>query len=192
MQDHRDATPQALVERICRGEAEALGELFDCLADHNYAIAVSILRNPDDAEEILNDVFARVWTHAERYDPKRGSVAAWVGVMTRSRCLDRLRQLARRGGQLNPEDSNLTYLEDQHALPEQATEQALLARAARGALAGLSEIQRRILRLAYFRDMSQRDIAEMLQLPLGTVKSHCRRGLGRLRQALDDFDPAAR
>ncbi|MCC5866763.1 MAG: sigma-70 family RNA polymerase sigma factor [Wenzhouxiangella sp.] len=184
---------EQLIERICRADETALAELFDRLADHAYAIAVGILRDADDADEVINDVFARVWRQAERFDPERGSAASWIGVMVRSQSLDRLRQRRRHAAlSLHPEDNTIAYSEEDEPRPDQATEQALLSRLTRRALAGLSDAQSQVLRMAYFRDLSHRDIAEMLQLPLGTVKSHCRRGLGRLRQVLVDIDPASR
>lgn len=184
---------EQLIERICRADQSALAELFDRLADHAYAIALGILRDADDADEIVNDVFARVWRQAERFDPERGSAASWVGVMVRSQSLDRLRQRRRHERDaLHPDGNTVAYSEDTGPGPDQVADHALFALITRRALAGLSDAQRQVLRMAYFRDLSHRDIADMLQLPLGTVKSHCRRGLSRLRHALVDTDPASR
>ncbi len=191
MSPDKPDSSERLIERICRADESALAELFDRLADHAYAIAMGILRNADDAEEVINDAFARVWRQAERFDPERGSAASWIGIMVRSQSLDRLRQRRQHAAQsLHPDGNTEAYSEDDEPWPDQAAEHASLARLTRRALAGLSDAQRQVLSMAYFRDLSHRDIADMLQLPLGTVKSHCRRGLTRLRRALVDIDPA--
>jgi RNA polymerase sigma-70 factor, ECF subfamily len=180
-----------LLERICRAEQSALADLFDEQSDRLFALAMSVLRNADDAEEIVNDVFAQVWLRAESYDARRGSVSAWLNTMTRSRCLDRLRREQRHKAEvLNPESTVPAY--QGHADPDidDLADRAALRSAARAAIGRLTLAQRRVLRLAFFQDLSHQDIAMRLKMPLGTVKSHCRRGISLLRGALGAYDPA--
>lgn len=180
-----------LIERICQADGRALGELFDGQAERVYAIALAITRDPDDAQEIVNDVFSAVWLRAESFDANRGSVEAWLSIMTRSRCLDRLRREARhRAERLNPEAPLDAYRVLMTNETEQFSEQSLLGDAAAEAMKGLTAAQRRVLGLAFFQDLSHQDIAARLEMPLGTVKSHCRRGMHLLRRALGSFDPA--
>lgn len=183
--------PTQLIDRICRGEPEALGELFDLEAGRLFAIAQSILGSPDDAEEVVNDVLGTVWLQAERYDPARGSVACWLAIMTRSRSLDRLRRNRRhQTSSLHPESNSAAYGEHEASAAGQEHQRFDLCRATGLAMQRLSAMQRRVVRLAFFEDLSHREIAERLQMPLGTVKSHCRRGMALLRQSLSAYDPA--
>lgn len=180
-----------LIERICRADEQALAELFDLQADRLYALACSILGNRDDAEEVVNDVLSAVWMRAESYDAGRGTVMAWLTTMTRSRCLDRIRRDRRhRADRLNPDSPVDAYDEFMVNAVEQMNGQCDLSTATATAMRQLSAAQRRVVRLAFFQDLSHRDIAEHLSMPLGTVKSHCRRGLALLRAALYAHDPA--
>ena len=180
-----------LIERVCRSDHQALAELFDLLADRAFAVALRILGNRDDAEEVVGEVFTQVWLKADAFNADRGSVAAWVSMMTRSRSLDHLRREARhRHDDLNPSGDDAAYIEHEQQGLDDLAEQADFNREARQALAALSEGQRRVIRLAFFQDLSHQEIAGRLDMPLGTVKSHCRRGLGLLRAALDRHDPA--
>lgn len=180
-----------LIERICRADEKALGELFDLQADRLFALALSITRRRVDAEEIVNDVFSTVWLRAETFDAGRGPVSAWLTTMTRSRCLDRLRrELRHRGNQLNPETLVDAYVVSMNSETERYSDQGTLGDAAAEAMKRLTAAQRRVLRLAFYQDLSHQDIAARLEMPLGTVKSHCRRGITLLRSALGAYDPA--
>ena len=179
------------IDRICRADEQALGALFDAQANRLFAQAMKILRHPDDAEEVINDVFSTVWLRAESFDAGRGTVSAWLTTMTRSRCLDRLRREARhRSDSLNPESDYDAYDSESNDETEHQADQFALGDATDQALDGLSVGQRQVLRLAFFQDLSHQDIADRLNMPLGTVKSHCRRGLALLRNALAAYDPA--
>lgn len=179
------------IDGVCRADQQALGALFDAQADRLFALAMNILRNPDDVEEVINDVFSTVWLRAESYDASRGTVSAWLTTMTRSRCLDRLRREARhRSDPLNPETGSDAYDSEARAETEHRADQFALGDAADEALSQLSAGQRQVLQLAFYQDLSHQDIADRLKMPLGTVKSHCRRGLALLRNALSAYDPA--
>jgi RNA polymerase sigma-70 factor, ECF subfamily len=184
MDDHQ------LIERICRADEQALATLFDLEAGRLFAMALSILGNPNDAEEVVNDVLTTVWLQAERFDAERGTVSTWLSIMTRSRCLDRLRRNRRhRSSSLHPDAVAYDVQGDQSGEVERH-QRFDLREATRAAMQRLSVMQRRVVRLAFFRDMSHREIAERLQMPLGTVKSHCRRGMALLRRSLSAYDPA--
>lgn len=183
-----EAALVALMGRIRFGDADALGSLYDLALGRVYGLALRVLRQPQDAEEVVSDVFLQVWDQAVSYCPQRGSVMAWLQTLAWSRAVDRLRRLRRHRLEtpLHPEGD-----EDAYASGEDLPVDALLdhlgnVQALKQAFASLSPVQRTVLELAYREELSQPEIAERTGLPLGTVKSHARRGLAALREALED------
>ena len=165
-----------LVVRAAAGNAECLGELFDRHAGRVKSLALRIVRNPEEAEDVVQEVFVQAWRQAGRFDATRGNVLAWLSIMARSRSLDRWRRLATR---------RETAVGEAHQLeaPRPAGDTPS-AWAARSALSDLPADQRGPLELAYWEGLSQSEIAERLGLPLGTIKTRMRIGLRRLREAL--------
>jgi RNA polymerase sigma-70 factor, ECF subfamily len=173
-----DSEGTRLIRRLAKGDAAALGEFFDRYAGRALGLALRILRDRTEADDVVQEVFVQVWRQAARYDPARGNPEAWVCTMARTRALDRLRwRTARR------EDSS-------DAAPLQvdapATEETL---AVRQALGDLSAEQRRALELAYYEGLTQSEIAHRLGEPLGTVKTRIRTAMMRLREALAPAQP---
>jgi RNA polymerase sigma-70 factor (ECF subfamily) len=169
-------TDAELVARAAAGDANGLGELFDRHAGRMKSLALRIVRSPDHAEDVVQEIFVQAWQQAGRFDPQRGNVLAWLSVMARSRALDRWRRRATR---------RETAVSDAHALeaPPPADRDPS-GWAARGALAELPPDQREPLELAYWEGLSQSEIAVRLGLPLGTIKTRMRIGLRRLRETL--------
>jgi RNA polymerase sigma-70 factor (ECF subfamily) len=181
-----------LIERICRADPQALAEIFDRQVDRVYAIALKRLRCRHEAEDVCSEVFDRIWRRAEQFDPARGSVEAWIATIARNASLDRLRRQAR-----EPENDAVDSYEvalllhaDPDSGPEQWVDQAAFQRAAGKALGRLSDAQRRVVSLAFLQGLTHEEISRRLRMPLGTVKSHCRRGLNAMRAALNGYDPA--
>ena len=188
-----------LVAGVARGERDALERLYRQCCDRVYGIALRLLRQAQDAEEVVVDVFQQVWQDAARYDAGRGTVEAWLGRIAHSRALDRLRRRQARPDQdaglqpedlhpdgLHPDGVNAAYTECEDAAP------ALLAlyeegNLVRRALAELSPEQQRCVGLAFLEELSHVEIAERTGWPLGTVKSHVRRGMLALRSRLEDW-----
>jgi RNA polymerase sigma-70 factor (ECF subfamily) len=171
-----------LLNRLAAGDRDAVSHLYDRYAARVFALAVRILGNRADAEDVVQDVFAQAWRTAPLYRPERGSVTAWIMVMTRSRAIDRVR--ARRGGdQPLTDNDHDTLLSDAPPAGEEliAREQADRVRTA---VMRLPDDQRRALELAYFEGLSQSEIADTLQTPLGTVKTRIRTALTTLRRSL--------
>ena len=168
--------------RLAAGDASVVGSLYDRHARAVFSLAIRVLGDRADAEEIVQDVFAQVWSQAARFDAARGTFAAWVLMMTRSRAIDRLR--ARRAGGASVAAE--TVAEPVDPIPTQ--EQSVIAGEdvdrVRGALQDLNASQREAIELAYYEGLSQSEIAERLQEPLGTVKTRIRSGLLKLRAAL--------
>jgi len=177
-------TDRRLVGRMGTGDEQALGELYDRHARLLYSLALRILRERADAEDVLQEAFAQAWRQASRFEASRGSVVGWLVTVTRSRALDRLRQ--RRAQADTAVDSELAWRDpvDPTLAIDLQLVTAQQAERVRRALAGLTEEQRLPLELAYYEGLSQSEIAAKLRIPLGTIKTRTRQTLRRLRDAL--------
>ena len=171
------------VTRMARGEASAVAELYDRHARAIYSLAVRMLSDAAEAEDVVQDVFTQAWRQAGRYDPSRAPVVAWLLVITRARALDRLR--ARRA-RIAAGPVDVTTPDPVDPGPGQELQAIGNEEAARlrAALAALPDGQREAIELAYYKGLSQSDIAETLEQPLGTVKTRIRTGLLKLREVL--------
>ena len=173
-----------LIERIRDADVTALAELYDVHGARVYSLACRILRNPADAEDVVQEAFLQVWRQAAKFDLARGSVAGWLLTITRSRAIDRLR---RRHGRAQREESceDLEHIfAGQHPTADQALISEENARIARQAVDGLPAAQRVPLELAFFEGLTHSEIAGVLCQPLGTVKTRIRVALHRLRDGL--------
>ena len=169
-----EASPQALLRRVAAGDHAALGELYDRYAGLAHGLALRILRDATEAQDVVQEAFVQLWRQAGRYDSARGSPEAWVCTIARTRSLDRLRRrAARREEPAGPAPAPSSSLTPDEAL------------SVRSALRALSHEQREALELAYFEGLTQSEIARRLDQPLGTVKSRIRAGMMRLREALE-------
>ncbi len=188
--DEIPGVAEQLIEQICTSDEMALATLFDMFADRVYALALPIVGCAGLVEEVCSDVFTQVWLKADRFDPARGNAESWIMMMARSRSLDRLRKEARhRSGLPHPFDDTVAYSDQSLEEPSGQFESDVTASAVRHSLAALNDGQQRVIRMAFFRGLSHQEIATRLGVPLGTVKSHCRRGLARMRSALMHYHP---
>ncbi len=187
------STPEApdideceLIYRVARHDSDALAELYELTVSRIYAVVMRVLRHAADAEEVISDVYLQVWEKANSFQSDRGTVMAWMNTMAWSRAVDKLRKTRRDAIRhaLHPNDEEDAYTQCEELSVEQVAESWSNVKAIQNALLELSEIQQRVLRLAYTEDLSHQEIADTLNLPLGTVKSHCRRGLASLREIL--------
>lgn len=172
-----DADDVALVGAIAAGDRAALGALYDRHGSLLLALALRIVRDRREAEDLLHDVFLEVWRSAGDYDRGRGRVRTWLVVRMRSRALDvaKSARVARRSG-------DETVLE--RAAGDDDLGGAPDRQRVRLALAALGDDQRAVLELAYFDGLTCTDIAARLAIPVGTVKSRLAAGLERLRRVL--------
>jgi RNA polymerase sigma-70 factor (ECF subfamily) len=162
-----------LMRRLAAGESAALGELYDLHAARTNALALRILRNAQEAEDVVQEVFLQAWRQAGRFDARRGTVEAWLLTIARTRAVDRLRRRTSR--REAPSEAAPPASEPP------ATEEAL---AVRKALEGLSADQRQAVELAYYDGLTQTEIAARLGQPLGTIKTRIRTAMSRLREVL--------
>jgi len=168
-----DSQAHALLRRLAAGDQKALGEFYDLYAGLANGLALRILRDTADAEDVVQEAFVQVWRQAGRYDPRRGSPQAWLCTIARTRALDRLRRRVSR------REDTAEAAPAGTETPQ--TEEALTVRKA---LDGLSADQRRALELAYYEGLTQTEIARHLGEPLGTIKTRIRTAMIRLREAL--------
>lgn len=160
---------------LCDGDRQALGALYDRHAAVLLALGERILGNRREAEDLLHDVFVEIWQHAGDYNPERGKVATWIRLRMRSRALDRMRAASRREMTADTTDRLLSEVS-----PEVTGDNPTL----REALAELPEEQSSVIMLSYFAGMSASEIAEVVGVPVGTVKSRAAAAMQKLRQAL--------
>ncbi len=168
-----------LLAAMAAGDAHALRSLTLRYSGMLIALAMRFGGDQSDAEEVVADVLWQAWSDAKSYDAGRGSVAAWLVMLARSRAIDRLRAKKARQARAaaNPPGE---------AAPDPASivDAAQRARIVRAAVASLDRDERTALELAYFSDLSQSQVAQRLGLPLGTVKTRIRGAMIKLRQAL--------
>jgi RNA polymerase sigma-70 factor, ECF subfamily len=176
----------ALLDRIARRDQGGLAELYDRHCRLLFSLILRILRDRGEAEDVLQEVFVRVWDRADTYNPTLGTPAAWLVRISRNRAIDRLRARTVRAGIHVPELDR----------PEQAADPALDAdperfaasteerRVIADAVATLPQEQRVLIECAFYEGYTQSELAERFDLPLGTVKTRIRTGMQSLRRAL--------
>lgn len=172
-----DADDVALIEAMAGGDRTALAGLYDRHASTLLALALRILRNRGEAEDLLHDVFLEVWRAAKDYDTSRGRVRTWLVIRMRSRALDVVKsaRMARR-----TDDDTVVAQVVATDDPSASTDQTRV----RAALGEVPADQRAVLELAYFEGLSCSEIADKLTVPIGTVKSRLAAGLSKLRLTL--------
>jgi len=175
---------EVLVERIRGGQERALEELYEATVGKLYALASAILRSAEDSEEIVCETYAYAWANAARFDASRANALGWLLMLCRSRALDRLRQR-----RVNATALDLVALRepDSGSADQPYDILCLMQRRSRihTALSQLTPERRHLVTLAFLQGLSHQEIAEATRLPLGTVKSHVRRALVQLREALE-------
>lgn len=164
------------------GDREAVAELYDRHAARVLGLAYRIVRNSSDAEDVVQEVFSQAWRTAPNYEASRGTVAGWLLMMARTRAIDRVRaRQARRDAGVEPDPE--TIPSTAAPVPDQIIANQQTARI-RGAMVALPAEQKTALELAYFEGLTQSEIAERLQIPLGTVKTRIRSALAFLRRSV--------
>ncbi len=182
-QDPQCAALTALIQRMVTGDEAALSRFYDLTLSRAYGLALKITGRRDLAEEVCVETYWQAWREAVRYDAVRGQPLAWLMMMARSRALDALRRL-----------DHVSYCEDPEvhleyeSCPQGSPLDHLLHFEASGALkdalSALTPIQRQMVALAFYKDLTHQEISDQTGLPLGTVKSHLKRAQDHLRKTL--------
>lgn len=179
------ADPAALADllrRSARGDEAAFAVLYDATSARAYGLALRVVRDPAQAEEVAQEAFLEVWRTASRFDPARGSAVGWLLTIVHRKAVDRVRSAeaaSRRDTRYHQDDQPVA-----HDATAEAVEATMEARRVRSALDDLTAVQREALELAYFGGYTHTEVAKMLDLPVGTAKTRIRDGLIRLRDAM--------
>lgn len=179
-----------LLAASARGDQQAFAQVYDLTSARIYGMVLRVVRDRAQAAEVTQDVYLQVWLEAARFDPAAGTALAWLLMIAHRRAVDRVRSA-----------QSATRREDRYATAQterpydqvaEAAHANLDAQRVRRVLAELTDVQRQALQLAYFGGYTHREVADLLQIPVGTAKTRIRDGLIRLRDTLgvnDDQQP---
>ena len=167
-----------LISKVANGDQRAFLALYDRYSDRVYALALRMLRNQMLAEEVVQDAFLKLWSRAGQYLTERGPLLIWLLTIARRTALDRLRLESRRPTLSDGNDPELAW--ELTPEPESTSEEARW-HSLYLAVRSLPEDQRSVIELAYYQGLSHSEIAETLNLPLGTVKTRLRAAMHHLR-----------
>ncbi len=173
---------ERLVTQVARGDESAFEELFRRTAGSVLGLVRRVLRDPAQSEEVAQEVMLEVWRTATRFESSRGSATSWIMTMAHARAVDRVRS-AQSGRDREERVGRRESVREYDEVAEEV-EVRLEQQAVRGCLGGLTELQRESVQLAYYGGYTYREVAELLDVPLGTVKTRLRDGLIRLRDCL--------
>jgi RNA polymerase sigma factor (sigma-70 family) len=185
-------TDEQLMAAVGGGRTDALEALYDRHVRGAFGLAMKIVRDPSVAEEVVQDVFVKLWSQPGVFSPDRGKFAGWLLTLVHNRSVDKLRRaqsgVAGKTLPLDMEGENglslADMLPDTGPSPDDAAWLNVKGDIVREALGQLPEPQRQAISMAYFGGLTQREIAEHLQEPLGTIKTRTRSGLQQLRRVL--------
>lgn len=172
----------AVMHRVARGDEDAFASLYDAVAAPVHGLVLRVLRNPAQSEEVTQEVMVEVWRQAARFSGDRGSVRSWVLTIAHRRAVDRVRS-AQSGADREDRAGRKDVVREFDEVAE-VVEHRMEAEQVRRALTGLTELQREAVTLAYYGGHTHRECAELLDVPLGTVKTRLRDGLIRLRDEM--------
>jgi RNA polymerase sigma-70 factor (ECF subfamily) len=181
-----DETGAGLLRRIAGLDRAAMAEFYDLRSGLLFSIAMRILEDAGEAEEVIQDVFLQIWQKAATFDPELGSAVSWAVSITRNRAIDRLRSRQRRfrlSETLQEEASRATPLETKNFCGSDNDSASFI----RKAVNSLPQEQRQAIEMAFFGGLTHQEIAESLREPLGTVKARIRRGMMKLRDSLQPY-----
>jgi RNA polymerase sigma-70 factor (ECF subfamily) len=167
---------------VQRGDQDGMAALYDRYGGLAYGLALRITNDATTAEDVVQDAFVSLWKQAQRFDPERGQVRSWLLTIVHHRAVDAVRRRAGRPERALPEGPDEVV--SQQRRPDELAEWTLEAEAVREAVRQVPADQRRTIEMAYFMGMTHVEIAEAMDVPLGTVKSRLRIGLEKMREYL--------
>ncbi len=174
-----------LLKRIGQGDRRSFEELYDRFSGVLFSTAYRMLKNQEAAEDVLQDVFIQIWKKAPLYNPARGRPMTWAITLTRNKAIDLLRSTQRRENlQDNVQNELATFEQFDDRSSFDAVASVETGKLVRDSIQKLSKDQREALELAFFSSMTQTEIAEHLNAPLGTIKARIRRGMMALRDMI--------
>lgn len=174
---------EELLTAVADGDRQAFSELYDRVAGQTYRVVRRVLRDQAQSEEVTQEVLVETWRTADRFDAGRGKAASWIMLMAHRRAIDRVRS-----EQSSRDRDHRVALRDRDRpfdMVAEEVETRLEHARVREGLQGLSDLQREAIELAYYEGHSYRDVAALLDAPLGTIKTRVRDGLQRLRRNME-------
>jgi RNA polymerase sigma-70 factor, ECF subfamily len=175
-------TPEELLVRVARGDQTAFAALYDRMSNQVYGVVRRVVRDPARSEEVTQEVMVEVWRTATRFDPDRGNASTWMLTRAHRRAIDCVRSVQAS----RDRDERIGHRERVRPFDEvsEEVETNFEHQQVREALATLTDLQREAVELAYYGGYTYREVAELLDAPLGTIKTRMRDGLIRLRDAM--------
>ena len=181
MADVRAAHLVDLMGRVAQGDQHAFAELYDLTVRRVFGTVMQVLRSSGHAEEVTQEVYAELWQQAARYSRDKGSVMTWMATMARRRAIDRVRSVSSEEARVEKYASAVQPEVDD--VWDRAAQQQDIERVRNG-LRALTDLESEALTLAYYEYLTQSQIADRLNVPLGTVKSRTRAAMKRLGEVL--------
>jgi RNA polymerase sigma-70 factor (ECF subfamily) len=185
MKPHKQSTraeDRALMNQIAQGDETAFGALCDRFTPLIYSTANKVLNHSEDAQDVTHDVLLSVWNKAASYQSAKGSLVTWLCTTARNRAIDRVRSFQRRSAMYDRYETKIEQEKPEYC--ETGRDELYRSDARRilqSAVVELNPEQREVIELAYFEGLTQKQIADRLKSPLGTIKARIRRGIQRLR-----------
>ena len=176
----------ALVRRIQQADDQAFSDFYDLTVNRLYGLVYKILGDPSDTEDVVCDAYTQIWQQAKNYHPDRGSVLGWSLLLARCRALDLYRKRRSSLEVLQDAKAQLENTADPAPEPDKIVQLFEQNNHALTGLSHLSDVQKQMLSLAFFKGLSHSEIAEATGIPLGSVKSHIKRALDTLHKKLKD------
>jgi RNA polymerase sigma-70 factor (ECF subfamily) len=178
-----------LMEKIKSGDTDALEELYNQYNRLLFGLIITIVKKREEAEDVLQEVFVNIWQKAHTFDEERGNVYSWLVTLSRNKSIDRVRSKDYK----TQEKASVSVDEPAFSLkgdkfdPLETTIYSDRAEMVKKALAEIPESQREVLKIAYYQGMTQSEISDHLNIPLGTVKTRTRQGMIKLKNKLESF-----
>jgi RNA polymerase sigma-70 factor (ECF subfamily) len=175
------------LRRIADGDRSAFSSFYDQYAGLLFSIAVKVLNDNKEAEDVLQEVFVQIWHKAHAFNPQLGKPASWAVTLTRNKAIDRIRASQRRSKLMEQATVEANLAPDDSPSANEKLHGKENAAMIRAEVAALPPEQRRAIELAFFSGLTQDEISQALQEPLGTIKARIRRGMLKLREKLEEF-----
>jgi len=172
---------QELIELVTRGDKSAFKEIYSRFSQVTYNLALRMLRDKEDTEEVVQEIFLQIWNKAHSYNPERGAVSTWILNIARSRAIDKLRSVGYRNKNIEIDEEKVNSNEDLARNIEDKDESKNVIKQA---LKSLPEKQRTAIELVYFEGLTHVEAAEKLNEPVGTIKTRIRLGVMKLKDKI--------
>jgi RNA polymerase sigma factor (sigma-70 family) len=181
------ADDRQLMQLIMQKDPAALERLYDRYERVIYSFAYRIVKDSMAAEEVMQELFLRIWKNAEHFDPDKGRLSTWMFTVTRNIAIDHLRKRSSRMPQQTVESEELYQIQDNGTMTEDRVEMQMIGEQVREALQQLSKDQQQVMDMIYYQGLTQQEVAQLAAIPLGTVKSRVRLAMKQLQKQLNHW-----